>query len=100
MGAAKAILVSDDALAGSDALGTAKVLAAAIEAPGRRPGARRHRVERRLHRHRARADRRLLGLPSVTFAKEVEIADGTVKVQRQTEAGYDEVEARCPPWCR
>src|SRR5579875_896886 len=32
MGAAKAILVSDDALAGSDALGTAKVLAAASSA--------------------------------------------------------------------
>src|SRR4051812_27255297 len=31
MGAAKAILVSDDALKGSDALGTAKVLAAAIK---------------------------------------------------------------------
>src|SRR3954454_21879846 len=31
MGAAKAILVSDDVLAGSDALGTAKVLAAAIK---------------------------------------------------------------------
>src|SRR5579872_7531832 len=31
MGAAKAILVSDDALAGSDALSTAKVLAAAIK---------------------------------------------------------------------
>src|SRR5580704_3029386 len=30
MGAAKAILVSDDSLAGTDALGTAKVLAAAI----------------------------------------------------------------------
>ena len=30
MGAANAILVSDDALAGSDALGTAKVLAAGI----------------------------------------------------------------------
>src|SRR5213075_3438607 len=30
MGAAKAVLVSDPALAGSDALGTAKVLAAAI----------------------------------------------------------------------
>src|SRR6266436_369040 len=30
MGAAKAILISDDALPGSDALGTAKVLAAAI----------------------------------------------------------------------
>ncbi len=34
----------------------------------------------------------LLDLPSITFAKSVEIADGTVKVQRQTEAGYDEVE--------
>ena len=31
MGAARAILVSDDALAGTDALGTAKVLAAAIK---------------------------------------------------------------------
>jgi electron transfer flavoprotein beta subunit len=38
----------------------------------------------------------LLGLPSVTFAKKVEIADGTVKVQRQTEAGYDEVECPLP----
>ena len=59
MGAAKAILVSDDALEGSDALGTAKVLAAAIK---RVEGADlvldRHRVDRRLHRHRARADRR------------------------------------------
>ena len=55
MGAAKAILVSDPALAGSDALGTAKVLAAAI-APGRaRPGPGGHRVDRRLHRHPAGA---------------------------------------------
>ena len=38
----------------------------------------------------------LLDLPSVTFAKHVEVADGTVKVQRQTEAGYDEVECPLP----
>ena len=38
----------------------------------------------------------LLGLPSVTFAKHIEVADGTVKVQRQTEAGYDEVECPLP----
>jgi electron transfer flavoprotein beta subunit len=38
----------------------------------------------------------LLGLPSITFAKQVEIADGTVKVQRQTELGYDEVESPLP----
>src|SRR6202043_574243 len=36
----------------------------------------------------------LLGLPAGSFAKHVETADGTVKVQRQTEAGYDEV--TCP----
>ena len=36
----------------------------------------------------------LLGLPSITFAKHVEVADGAVKVNRQTEAGYDEV--TCP----
>ncbi|HLJ07339.1 MAG TPA: electron transfer flavoprotein subunit beta/FixA family protein [Acidimicrobiia bacterium] len=96
MGAAKAILVSDDALKGSDALATAKVLAKAIE--------------------RAQPDlviaatestdgytgttpvqvAELLGLPSVTFAKKVSIADGSVRVERQTEAGYDEVECPLP----
>ena len=38
----------------------------------------------------------LLGWPSLTFAKHVEIADGKVKIQRQTEAGYDVVEASLP----
>ena len=36
----------------------------------------------------------LMGLPSVTFAKEIHIDGDTVSVQRQTEAGYDEV--HCP----
>ena len=38
----------------------------------------------------------LLGWPSVTFAKHVEVAGGIVKVQRQTEAGYDEVTSPLP----
>ncbi len=96
MGAAKAILVSDDALGGSDALATAKVLDKAIE--------------------RAQPDlviaatestdgytgttpvqlAELLGLPSVTFAKKVSVSDGKVHVQRQTETGYDEVECPLP----
>jgi len=38
----------------------------------------------------------LLGLPSVTFAKKVEITGDSVKVERQTESGYDEVESPLP----
>ena len=96
MGADKAILVSDEALAGTDALGTARVLAAAIA--------------------RAQADlilaatessdgytgtvpeqvAELLGLPSVTFAKEIQAEGGEVLVKRQTEDGYDQVQCPLP----
>jgi electron transfer flavoprotein beta subunit len=38
----------------------------------------------------------LLGLPSITFAKAVTVDGSTVKVSRQTEAGYDEVTAPLP----
>ena len=96
MGAAKAILVSDDALQGSDALGTAKVLAAAIK-----------RAEPDLVMAATESTdgytgtvpeqiAALLDLPSVTFAKKIDVADGKVTVQRQTEAGYDQVECPLP----
>jgi electron transfer flavoprotein beta subunit len=97
MGAAKAILVSDPALGGTDALGTAKVLAAAIK---RVEGADlvltatessdgyTGTVPEQLAE--------LLGLPSVTFAKSITVDGGTVKVERQTDLGYDEVEAPIP----
>src|SRR5438270_8165032 len=94
MGAAKAILVSDDALKGSDALSTAKALAAAIK-----------RAEPELVLAATESTdgytgtlpvqiAEILGLPSVTFAKHIEVDGQTVKVQRQTEAGYDEI--TCP----
>ena len=38
----------------------------------------------------------VLGLPSVTFAKTIAVEDGTLKVDRQTEAGYDEVTCSLP----
>jgi electron transfer flavoprotein beta subunit len=96
MGAAKAILVSDDALVGSDALSTAKVLAKAIA-----------RVQPDLVLAATESTdgytgttpvqlAELLGMPSVTFAKEVSISDGIVHVQRQTEAGFDDVECPLP----
>jgi len=98
MGAAKAVLVSDDALKGSDALVTAKVLSKAIERAGgadliltatESSDGYTGTVPEQLAE--------LLGLPSVTFAKHIEVAGDHVKVQRQTEAGYDEVE--CPTPC-
>jgi electron transfer flavoprotein beta subunit len=96
MGAAKAILVSDDALAGSDALGTARVLAAAIKraepdlvigAPESTDGYTGTVPEQMAE---------LLDMTSITFAKHIEVDGQTVKVERQTEAGYDEVEASLP----
>lgn len=96
MGADGAILVSDDALSGAGALDTAKVLAAAIkraepdlvlaatESTDGYTGTVPEQVAA------------LLDLPSITFAKQVEISDGSVHVRRQTEEGYDECETALP----
>ncbi len=96
MGAAKAIIVADDSLRGTDALGTAKVLAAAIrrvnpdlviaatESSDGYTGTTPVQVAE------------LLGLPSITFAKSISVDGSTVKVNRQTESGYDEVTSPMP----
>jgi electron transfer flavoprotein beta subunit len=96
MGATKAVIVSDDALRGSDALSTAKVLAAVIarasfdlvlaatESSDGYTGTTPVQLAE------------LLGLPSITFAKAVSIDGSTLNVSRQTEAGYDEVTAPLP----
>ena len=96
MGATKAVIVSDDALRGSDALTTAKVLAGVIgrdmpdlvlcatESSDGYTGTLPVQLAE------------LLKLPSITFAKSVSVESGSVKVERQTEAGYDEVSAPLP----
>ena len=96
MGAAKAILVSDDALKGSDALGTAKVLAAAIGRAGADLIIAATESSDGYTGTTPVQVAELLGLPSITFAKSVAIDGGTVKVDRQTEAGYDEVTSPLP----
>ncbi|MGH2787038.1 MAG: electron transfer flavoprotein subunit beta/FixA family protein [Actinomycetota bacterium] len=96
MGADKGVLVSDDALAGADALTTATVLAAAIGRAefdlviagvestdgytGTMPGTLAE----------------LLGVPQVTFVKRFENAEGALKVDRQTADGYHVVECPLP----
>jgi electron transfer flavoprotein beta subunit len=97
MGAAKGVLVSDDALAGADALTTAKVLAAAITKSGFDlviSGVESTDGYTGVVPQMIAA---LLDIPMATFAKSLEVNDGTLKINRQTEKGYDIVE--CPLPC-
>ncbi len=96
MGADRGIHISDEALGGSDALTTAKVLAAAIKQAnpdlvicavestdaytGMVPGGIAQNM----------------GLPQLTFAKKLTVSGGKATIQRQTENGYQTVEATLP----
>ncbi|MEX2393380.1 MAG: electron transfer flavoprotein subunit beta/FixA family protein, partial [Actinomycetota bacterium] len=97
MGAAKGMLVSDDGLVGADALTTAKVLAEAIKKNGFDlviAGVESTDGYTGVVPQMVAA---LLDVPMATFAKSIEINDSTVKINRQTEKGYDVVE--CPMPC-
>ena len=96
MGADRGVLISDDALRGSDVLATARVLAAA---------ARRSTFELVLAGVESTDGytgtlpatvAELLGLPSAGFARRLEVSDGVARVERQTEAGYDVVQCALP----
>jgi electron transfer flavoprotein beta subunit len=96
MGADRVVLISDDGAAGSDLLGTTRALAAALEREG--------------------ADLVLFGQqssdsdgavlwasvaeklrrPVISQAAELTLADGKVRGKRQTEFGYDVIEAPLP----
>ena len=96
MGAHKAVLVTDDGLRGADTLVTARVLAAAIRrsdfdiviAGAESTDGYTGTLPMTLAG--------LLGVPSVTFARKFEVGDGKVTIERQTELGYDVVEADLP----
>ncbi|HEX4700397.1 MAG TPA: electron transfer flavoprotein subunit beta/FixA family protein [Actinomycetes bacterium] len=100
MGADKAIHVLDPGLHGSDAVATSLALARAVEKAGESgqvdlvllgsesSDARMSVVPAML------AER--LGLPQLTFAKEVTVDGGTVRIKRLTDEGYQAVEATLP----
>jgi electron transfer flavoprotein beta subunit len=96
MGADRAVLVADDGAAGSDLVATSRVLAKALE---------REQADLILFGQQssdsdgavlwaAVADR--LRLPLISQAAELAIADGKATVKRQTEFGYDRIEAPLP----
>jgi len=96
MGAAKGVLISDAGLQGSDALTTAKLLAAAIKREGFDVVITAPESTDGYTGIVPQAVAELLGVPAVTFAKSVEYDGSTLKVKRQTEAGYDNIEATLP----
>lgn len=96
MGADSAILVTDPALAGSDALGTARVLAAVLKREqadlifcstestdgytGMVPG----------------GIAEFLGIPQLTFARDIQIEGQKAIIKRVTQTGYQTVESALP----
>ncbi|HVM41456.1 MAG TPA: electron transfer flavoprotein subunit beta/FixA family protein [Acidimicrobiia bacterium] len=97
MGAAKAILVSDPALGGTDSLGTAKVIAAAVGRAGEVDMVMTATESTDGYTGTVPAQvAEILGWPSLTFAKHIETDGSAVTIQRQTEAGYDVVKSSLP----
>lgn len=96
MGADKAVLIDDEELQGSDALTTAKALAAAagregfdvliagVESTDGYAGVMPQMMAE------------ILDVPALTFARKVELDGSTVKIERQTAAGFDVVQADLP----
>lgn len=96
MGADKAIVVDDPSLRGSDALLTARVLAAAAARAGFDLLITGCESTDGYSGVVPQMTAELLDVPSLTYATKVEAADGSVRIHRQTAAGYDLVEAPLP----
>ena len=96
MGADRAVLVADEAAAGSDLVATSRVLAKALE----REGAdlvlfgQQSADSDGAVLWAAVAER--LRLPLISQAATLEVAGGRARVKRQTEHGYDLIEAPLP----
>jgi electron transfer flavoprotein beta subunit len=96
MGADKAVLIDDSDLRGSDALTTARVLAAAIKEEGFDLVIAGTESTDGYAGVVPQMISELLDAPTLTFATHVEVGDGKVTIHRQTASGYDVVEASLP----
>lgn len=96
LGCAKGVLVTDGSLRGSDVLVTATVLAKAIERAGFDLVLAGVESTDGSTGTLPMALAELLGVPSLTFARKVDVEGGSVTIERQTEAGYDVVQCPLP----
>ncbi len=96
MGAAKAVIVDDDGLKGSDALVTARVLAAAIAREGFDLVIAGTESTDGYSGVVPQMVAELLDVPALTYATHIEAEEGTVTIHRQTASGYEVVKASLP----
>jgi len=96
MGADGAILVEDESLRGSDALTTSRILAAAAQRAGADLVITGTESTDGYTGVVPQQVAELMGVPSLTFARKVEHLNGKIRIERQTQAGYDVVEGVLP----
>ncbi|MFQ5522571.1 MAG: electron transfer flavoprotein subunit beta/FixA family protein [Acidimicrobiia bacterium] len=96
MGADKAVIVDDESLRGSDALTTARILAAAIAREGFDLVITGTESTDGYTGVVPQMVAELLGVPALTYATKVETGDGSVTIHQQTADGYDVVTASLP----
>ena len=96
MGADKAVIIDDASLRGSDALTTAKVLAAAAEREGFDVVIAGVESTDGYAGVMPQMMSEILGVPALTFARKVELEGNSVKIERQTAGGFDVVQADLP----
>ncbi len=96
MGADRAVMIEDEALAGADALTTARVLAAAIQRIGYDLVICGPESTDGYSGVVPQMMAELLGVAALTYATRVEVSGDRVTTHRQTSAGYDVVTADLP----
>ncbi len=96
MGADKAVIIDDPALAGSDALTTAKALSAAAKREGFDVVIAGVESTDGYSGVMPQMMSELLDVPALTFARKVELDGGSILIERQTAAGFDVVQAELP----
>jgi len=96
MGADQAVVIDDPTLRGADSLTTARILSAAIGREGFDVVIAGTESTDGYSGIVPQQIAEFLGVPALSFAKKVELEGETIRIERQTEYGYDLVEAPIP----
>jgi electron transfer flavoprotein beta subunit len=96
MGADDAVMLSDEKFAGSDVWGTAYALATAIRSIGFDLVLTGTQSTDAITGELPGALAEYLGVPGLTYAREIALDGGTVRIKRETDTGYQVLSAATP----